>query len=384
LKEKFISHLLTAHPTLNREKLDELISPLLLSPYEIRLSKSVLKQAQDFTRACFQLRENQSYQTALRSDLESRGLKDPGNKAICMSYDFHLDPRGELKLIEINTNAAFLALGFEMYKMRELPLPVADFKMETLKSSIETEMRLQGKSHTGFKAAIMDEDPEKQRLFAEFLLYQSYFEKWGWPTAIADYRQLPPVDFVYNRLTDFYFDHAEAKKLREQYLDRSICFSPNPFEYALLADKQRMIDWSQDDFWSKLDSQAQSYRPAIQRNLPAARDMKLELADEIWAERKKYFFKPKRAFGAKQSYRGGTVARRAFDEAIHSEFIAQEYIPAPELKFPTPEGEQVFKYDLRFYAYQDQVQLVLGRLYQGQVTNLKTPGGGFTPVIFVD
>ena len=371
-----------AHPNLKRETLDELISPLLLSPFTVKLPPSVLQEAQDFVRACYRLRQDSSYQTALADEARSRGLKDPGNKAICMSYDFHVDPQGHLKLIEINTNAAFLALGYESYKMRELPLPVAGFSMEDLRASIETEMKLQGRSAAGMRVAIIDEEPEKQRLFAEFLVYQSYFEKWGWPTKIADYRALPPSDFVYNRLTDFYFEHPESRELREKYLDRSVCFSPNPYEYFLLADKQRMIDWSREDFWTGLSPEARALKTAIQKNLPLAKEMRLELADEVWAERKRFFFKPKRAFGAKQSYRGSTVTRKAFDEAIHSDFIAQEFIPAPELKFSTAEGEQNFKYDLRFYAYQDQVQMVIARLYQGQVTNLKTPYGGFTPVVF--
>jgi hypothetical protein len=266
--------------------------------------------------------------------------------------------------------------------MRGLTLPVADFMMEDLKASIETEMQLQGKSANQMRAAIIDEEPEKQRLFAEFLVYQSYFQKWGWPTQIVDYRNLPLSDFVYNRLTDFYFEQPGSQRLREQYLNRSICFSPNPFEYFLLADKQRMIDWSNEDFWNRLSDRAKSYKTAIQKNLPLSKDIHAQTADEIWAERKRFFFKPKRAFGAKQSYRGGSVTRKAFEEAIHSEFIAQEFVPAPELNFQTPDGKQSFKYDLRFYAYQDQVQMVVARLYQGQVTNLKTPYGGFTPVVF--
>jgi len=382
LKEKFVSHLVKAYPNLVREQLDELISPLLVSPLEVRLPKSILQEAQEFVRACYSLRENSSYQSFLNPEIQKRGLKDPGNKAICMSYDFHVDPQGHLKLIEINTNAAFLALGYEVYKMRELPPPVADFTMDELRGSIETEMKLQGKSASGMRATIIDEEPEKQRLFSEFLVYQSYFQKWGWSTAIADFRNLPPSDFVYNRLTDFYFEQSGSQKLREQYLDRSVCFSPNPFEYFLLADKQRMIDWSSEDLWTELDDQARSFKAAIQKNLPLAKDMNPSRAEEIWAERKKFFFKPKRAFGAKQSYRGATVTRKAFEEAIHSDFIAQEFIPAPELKFQTSEGEQNFKYDLRFYAYQDRVQMAVARLYQGQVTNLKTLNGGFAPAVF--
>ena len=38
------------------------------------------------------------------------------------------------------------------------------------------------------------------------------------------------------------------------------------------------------------------------------------------------------------------------------------------------------KIDVRNYVYGGQVQLVTARLYQGQTTNFRTPGGGFAPV----
>jgi hypothetical protein len=40
----------------------------------------------------------------------------------------------------------------------------------------------------------------------------------------------------------------------------------------------------------------------------------------------------------------------------------------------------VFKYDLRNYVYDGAVQWVAARLYQGQTTNFRSPGGGFAPV----
>lgn len=374
MKEKYIAHLLKAHPTLSPERLDELVAPQLLSPFQIELSKDVLAQAQKFAEDCFALRENPAYQSALNQEMQERGLKDPGNKSICMSYDFHLDPQGQLKLIEVNTNAAFLALGYEMYKMRGVPLPVADFTMEELKSCIENEIRLQGKQVPGgLKTAIIDEEPEKQRLFVEFLVYQSYFQQWGWQCEIVDYRQAPVVDFIYNRFTDFYLSQPESRNLREMYLSRSTCLSPNPFEYFLLADKQRMIDW-----WGGLKEMT----APLQAHLPQTKDVCPALAEEIWAERKKFFFKPKRAFGSKQTFKGASISRRAFDEIVPQDMIAQEYVQAPEQKFMTPDGEQSFKYDLRFYAYQGRIQMVVARLYQGQVTNLRTPYGGFAPVLF--
>ncbi len=38
------------------------------------------------------------------------------------------------------------------------------------------------------------------------------------------------------------------------------------------------------------------------------------------------------------------------------------------------------KVDLRNYVYAGDVQLLAARLYQGQTTNFRTPGGGFAPV----
>ena len=39
------------------------------------------------------------------------------------------------------------------------------------------------------------------------------------------------------------------------------------------------------------------------------------------------------------------------------------------------------KVDVRTYAYAAEMLLVAARLYQGQTTNFRTPGGGFSPVL---
>jgi hypothetical protein len=41
------------------------------------------------------------------------------------------------------------------------------------------------------------------------------------------------------------------------------------------------------------------------------------------------------------------------------------------------------KLDLRNYVYAGHVQLIAARLWQGQTTNFRTPGGGFAPVLTV-
>jgi hypothetical protein len=39
------------------------------------------------------------------------------------------------------------------------------------------------------------------------------------------------------------------------------------------------------------------------------------------------------------------------------------------------------KVDIRLYTYDGAVLLKASRLYQGQTTNMRTPGGGFAPVL---
>lgn len=46
----------------------------------------------------------------------------------------------------------------------------------------------------------------------------------------------------------------------------------------------------------------------------------------------------------------------------------------------TAESPELLKFDLRSYGYDGPVQWTAARVYQGQTTNFRTPGGGFAPV----
>lgn len=385
-KSEFIQQLRCSFKGLKDQPLEDIISENLISPFDVELPVSVLKQAQDIISAIFSLREKPSYVQHYQDQLTAKQLQDPGNKSIVMSYDFHLNENQDLKLIEINTNAGFLALGFEMYKAKKIAVPVSDFSLEEIADNVQTELKLQNKNaYQGMKVAIIDEKPLEQRLFGEFLVYNELFKSRGWDSRILDFKDafhnFEP-DFIYNRHTDFFLTGPDAKTLRSKYLKKEVCFSPNPFEYFMIADKQRLIDWSQAEF---LESNGLNIDQIdiITKTLPKSFDASTANAEEIWGQRKKLFLKPKNAFGSKQSYKGASISRKAFDELIKEETIAQEYVAAPEITVKTPQGPQKFKYDLRCYAYQGRLQLIVARLYQGQVTNLKTQFGGFGCVKFI-
>jgi hypothetical protein len=70
---------------------------------------------------------------------------------------------------------------------------------------------------------------------------------------------------------------------------------------------------------------------------------------------------------------------------MHDGYVAQR-IAAPGERVICLDGSepQSLKYDVRCYVYDGKVQLVAARLYQGQTTNFRTPGGGFAPVRVVE
>lgn len=389
LRNGFVTHLKNSYPSLSSflDGRPELVSENLLSPFQVALPKALRSKIEEAVRSVHELRRRLSPPELSRSH---RDVVNPGNYSTMMSLDFHVDESDELKLIEINTNAAFLIIGWEMYRFRRLENPVKSFSPDRWKADLEEEMKLNrirfGKAAPSgaLRIAISDEDPEQQRLFVEFLVAREWIRSWGWQAEIRDFKNVtadPRPDLVYNRSTDFYLAQPQSRAAKEAFLSGDICFSPNPFEYSLLADKERMIEWSRPGFLEALELPEESLK-ALRSILPNCVDLSAETAEELWARRKHLFFKPKREFGSKKAFRGASISRKVFDEMTGEDMLAQDFIPPKEIEFRSPEGPLKLKYDLRCHFYQDRLEGVIARLYQGQVTNLKTPYGGFAPVVF--
>ena len=60
-------------------------------------------------------------------------------------------------------------------------------------------------------------------------------------------------------------------------------------------------------------------------------------------------------------------------------YVAQQIVSPSERHVAA--GAEPLKVDLRCYAYRGAVLLYAARMYQGQTTNFRTPGGGFAPVL---
>lgn len=392
LKPAFIDHLLDAHPVLRerpRAFFEERVAEGLLSPFEIRLPKTTLDRLHQVAAAFGELREKLKSSSAHLERMKALGYTDPGNRSIMMSYDLHVDEAGGLKLIEVNTNAAFLIMGAEMYALRGVAAPVP-YSAQDLGKDVLEELSLWAERFDRKirgsvpRVAIVDDKPEEQRLFIEFVVAEAWFKSFGWNVEIRDANEAmkdPAPDFIYNRSTDFLFETSTGSPLRHAFRTGAACISPNPHEYVLMADKTRLVEWSKPGALAALglsDTSAET----ILSVLPECLDLSTTTVDEMWARRKSLFFKPKREFGSKRAFKGASISRKIFDELMANDPLAQEYVPAPERIFNTDSGPQSFKFDLRCHAYADRLEGVIARVYQGQVTNLRTPNGGFAPVVF--
>lgn len=373
LKTNFIAHLTQNFPELNATDLDGYVSDQLVSPFQVPIKRQLIEDIKKEIQGFWKLRSWSA--DHLAAQYANKNLAKPNNYAACMSYDFHVNPNGQLELIEINTNASFLALGLLLYSFWKIKNEAANFGDKELIQMFLDEAKLAGAESKNPSIAIIDETPEQQRLYLEFLIYQSLFKKSGLQSAIhsfSEVEKLEKFDLVYNRFTDFYLDESKSKQLKASFVAGQVKLSPNPYEYFLLADKQRLIDWY---------GQTDMAKPA---SLLPVYDMQYAPIDKMWAERKNLFFKPKTSFGSKQAYRGASMSKKAFESVCHPDFIAQQVSFPSELSFVSDAGAIKLKYDLRCYAYKDQLQLIVARLYQGQTTNLRTEGGGFACVRVID
>ncbi|MGD0670818.1 MAG: hypothetical protein ABSB13_01995 [Candidatus Binatus sp.] len=324
---------------------------------------------------------------------------DFGPRGAFMGYDFHLTPNGP-KLIEVNTNAggaflnailaqAWVACCPEVQALA--PQPQTGFE-DAVWNMFEAEWRLQRRAGRPRTVAIVDDAPEGQFLYPEFLLARDFFERRGMQAVIADPKSLrfwrgrlmlgeQPIDLVYNRLVDFAFESPAVGSLREAYLADAVVVTPNPRNHALLADKRNLALLS-DPAWLEALGVEQGLRGTLAR-LPRARLVTPDNAAALWTERKSLFFKPAAGHAGKAVYRGDKLTRTVWADILQNDYVAQAFAAPSERRVKVEGDPQVRKMDVRLYTYAGATILAPARLYQGQTTNFRTPGGGFAPVIIL-
>ncbi len=184
------------------------------------------------------------------------------------------------------------------------------------------------------------------------------------------------VDFVYNRHCDFYLESEEMAGLKMAYLSGKVCLSPNPHMYGLLADKRRMPLWSDPENWQEWSLSA-TEQDLLTEVVPTSALLADHDLQNLWGIRKRYVFKPVDSFGSRGVLLGEKITRKRFGSLPLDRTLVQELVPPTMTEVPDYES---MKTDFRLYAYRNKTLGITARLYRGQVTNMRTVGGGFARV----
>jgi len=330
----------------------------------------------------------------------------PKASGVFFGYDFHLSAEGP-QLIEINTNAGGALLNAIVARTQNACCELAEEELPTLAKGETTahnpeqafiemfleEWQAERGQHPLASIAIVDENPQSQYMLPEFILFKKLFEQNNINAVICDpselvYRDLAlwhgnqRIDLVYNRLTDFGLETTAHKSLLDAYLAEAVVVTPHPRAHALYADKRNLTLLTDEAALIDIGVEEKT-RAILLGGIAHTALVDPDDAEILWAARKHLFFKPAKGYGSKAAYRGDKLTRRVFGEILQSDYVAQTLVQPSERQLEVENKIVDFKLDLRHYVYKSRTQLIIARLYQGQTTNFRTPGGGFAQVIVV-
>ena len=168
----------------------------------------------------------------------------------------------------------------------------------------------------------------------------------------------------------------------EAYLTESVVVTPHPRVHALYADKRNLTLLTDEAALMAIGVDAKT-RAILLTGIAHTVSVDPDDAEPLWTARNHLFFKPAKGYGSKAAYRGDKLTRRVFGEILQNDYVAQTLVQPSERQLAVEHKIVDFKLDLRHYVYKGQTQLISARLYQGQTTTFRTPGGGFAQVLVI-
>jgi len=357
----------------------------VLSPATVVLQRTALRSMVRLVRLLDRLSRLPAYREALAAQVPEVARFDPGHAAVMMGYDFHLTPAGP-RLIEVNTNAGgMLPAWLAGHPGAPWPLRLKKRLLATFAAEMRDQSR--GALPKPRRIAIIDEFPPRQFLYPEMEAFAALFREGRMVAEIVTPDELTAspqgvflsgerIDLVYNRHCDFTLETPPLAGLKSAYLAGAVCLTPNPFVYALLADKRRLVQW-RDAMLLAACGLTEAEQELLMTCVPEC--LLLEGADceRLWRERAEWVFKPVDRFGSRGVLVGEKMTRGRFEQLEPATTLVQRLVPPSTTEVP---GYDLMKTDIRLYAYRDRILGVTARLYRGQVTNMRTPGGGFAAV----
>jgi hypothetical protein len=367
---------------------------VFVTPQQVHKMRAVIEAVESAVAA-------PAFRAAALARAPAAAAHDPHSPGVFLGYDFHLDESGP-RLIEINTNAGGALLNVYLARAKKACCPAMQglttgpVALAALEEEFVAMFRDEWRSARGAAAltriAIVDDAPATQYLYPEFILFQALLRRHGIDALIADPAELEirdrrlvhadgAVDLVYNRLTDFALDEPAHVALRSAWFEDLALITPHPRAHALYADKRNLIPLT-DPEWLTAAGVDPTTIETLMHGIARTRLVERAHAETLWAERKRLFFKPAGGFGSKAVYRGDKLTRRVWEEILAGDYVVQELIPPGERQVQVEAESTALKYDVRCFVYAGKIQLLAARLYQGQATNFRTPGGGFAPVFY--
>ncbi len=373
--------------------------PHLFSALPVFVAQRDILQMQRLIQAIETVVALPAYRESVLERSPAIARRAPAARGMFLGYDFHLTESGP-KLIEINTNAGGGMLCTSMMRAQRACCAEAFAYVDGRRGADEIEdlffemllqewHRARGDRPLS-TIAIVDNEPARQYLFPEFLLFAAFLQARGLKVIVADPGDLflregklwcanTRVDLVYNRLTDFYFEEGRHTALAQAYLEDAAVITPHPHAYAIFANKHNLVLLSNESELRAMGANGDVIE-ALLASVPSTVAVRAQDEERWWSERKRWFFKPATGYGSRGSYRGGKLTRKVFAEILSGDYVAQKLVPPSERRMETTTTPVDLKIDIRNYAYAGATQLLAARLYQGQTTNFRTAGGGFAPV----
>lgn len=370
------------------------------------------------------LLENQNlYDDIGLIDKEKELIKiDPAMDRISITArwdSFHKN--GKIKFVELNAECpagiAYCDVMSEIYYelpfMKELrkkyKIKIFSIRPILLDALLEAYKKWKGnkKNKSSLNIAIVDwkEVPTQY----EFEIFCKYFNDKGYPTVIADPRDLEyknsslyykdfQIDLVYRRVltNEFIQKFDEVKPMFEAYKNKDVCVI-NPFRSKLAHKKSLFMIFTHEKYsnWFTLEEKKviKNHIPwtrRIQEGYTYYKGKKIDLVPWIMENKDNLVIKPNDEYGGKGITIGYLTDQKEWEKKIQEGtkdfLVVQERVEIPTEPFP------IFREDLEFdeliidldpFVFGAEIGGFLARLSASALANV-TAGGGSVPTFVIE
>jgi len=244
----------------------------------------------------------------------------------------------------------------------------------------------------------------------EFYILKEYFESQGFPTTVADPRELTlindklcihgkPIDIIYRRVIvkEIISKQDEVKDFLSACKNKMVCVV-NSFRSKVISNKSTLAiltDPQFDHLFTEKENAITYKHIPWTRNLSPGKvryhDQQIDLFEYAVRHKDKFVIKPADGYGGIDVHIGKYTSVEQWQDclkkATNKPFVIQEYVDIPEEKFPVLNNNSSItvenrKVNLNPFAIAGQYAGCLSRISQSPVINVSA-GGGMVPTFLL-